>query len=271
MYEDRLEGFHVFVGGGLGATHKKEETFPRLAEPLSFVSPEDLYPVLEAIVVTQRDLGNRQERRLSRMKYLLEKLGIDAFRLEVEARLGKKLPITRPFPINHNDFHRGWHRQKEDGLYYLGLFIENGRLRDQSDQRLRSGIREAVARHRLSVLLTPNQDLLLANVPSSAIADVEEILENHGIPAEGGTSPLRGASMACPALPTCGLAITEAERSLPSIVSQLEVWGYGDEPWNSRALWFPMKMRLTIVAVAAGATFSGWDNWVSTPPTDGTS
>jgi sulfite reductase beta subunit-like hemoprotein len=229
MHEDHLEGFHVMVGGGMGATHRKAETFPRLAEPLTFVEPSQLLDTLVAILATQRDLGNRSNRRRARMKYLVEELGIDGFRQEVESRLGSPLPTTRPFPINHGECHRGWHAQREPGRYYFGLFVENGRIADLPKRRLRTALREAVKRFRPNILLTPNQDLILSDVPAERIHLLYALLEEYGVLDESGTSRLRSRSMACPALPTCGLAITEAERYLPTLIAELEQAGYGAE------------------------------------------
>lgn len=229
MRGEQLEGFHVMVGGGLGSTHRKEETFPRLAEPLTFVMPEQLLDTLVAILKTQRDLGNRVDRRQARMKYVVENLGIEGFRREVESRLGSRLPSTRPFPINHGEFHRGWHAQRETGLYYFGLFVENGRITDHPGWHLKTALREAVERFRPNILLTPNQDLILSDVPAEKIHLLYALLEDHGVLGDAGPSRLRSRSMACPALPTCGLAIAEAERYLPSLMTELERKGYGSE------------------------------------------
>jgi sulfite reductase (ferredoxin) len=229
MHDDQLEGFHVMVGGGMGATHRKAETFPRLAEPLTFVEPAQLMDTIIAILATQRDLGNRADRRQARMKYLVEELGIDSFREEVEARLGGRLPATRPFPINHGEFHRGWHAQRETGQYYFGLFVENGRIADLPERPLRTALREAVKRFRPNILLTPNQDLILSDVSADKIHLLYALLEEYGVLGELGTSRLRSNSMACPALPTCGLAIAEAERYLPKLITELEQNGYGNE------------------------------------------
>ena len=229
MRDDQLEGFHVMVGGGMGATHRKAETFPRLAEPLTFVEPSQLMDTIIAILVTQRDLGNRADRRQARMKYLVEELGIEGFRQEVEARLGGRLPNTRPFPINHGEFHHGWHAQRETGHYYFGLFVENGRIADLPERQLRTGLREAVKRFRPNILLTPNQDLILSDVPADKIHLLYALLEEYGVLGDAGTSRLRSNSMACPALPTCGLAIAEAERYLPKLITELEQTGYGNE------------------------------------------
>jgi sulfite reductase beta subunit-like hemoprotein len=221
-------GFHVLVGGGLGSTHGKEETFPRLADPLAFVAPDELEDVVEAIVITQRDLGNRADRRQARLKYVVERLGTEGFRREVEQRYGRQLQPSNPPAIHPYDFHFGWHRQRTPGLLYLGLFIENGRVEDRPGFPLRSTLRRVIREFQPAIFLTPNQDLILADLPERVVPLVDDVLARAGI-RPAGSSPLRSASMACPALPTCGLAITEAERRLPGLIDQLEAMGFGKE------------------------------------------
>lgn len=223
-----LKGFHVFVGGGLGSTHKKEETYPRLADALTFVDPDGLVDVVTAIVATQRDLGNRSDRRQARMKYLVDKLGIDGFRAEVENRLGHSLPPLREFSIRPVDLHFGWHRQNRPGLNYLGIFVENGRVEDRPGFPLRSTLRRVIQEENPTVYLTPNQDIILADIPDSRVAAVTAAFEAAGMSLQR-YSRLRTESMACPALPTCGLAITEAERRLPGLIDELEAEGFGEE------------------------------------------
>lgn len=227
------EGFHVFVGGGLGSTHGKQETFPRLAQPMAFIGIDELESVVEAIVLTQRDLGNRSDRRQARMKYLVERLGIEGFRQEVEARYGRSLCAAPPPPILPIDLHHGWHTQRTQGHSYLGLFVENGRIEDRPGLLLRSVLRRIIAEFQPTVYLTPNQDLILADVPDSAVPEVDRALAQSGI-RHGGSSPLRASSMACPAMPTCGLAIAEAERRLPGLIDRLEAMGFGDESISVR-------------------------------------
>ncbi|MEJ2079814.1 MAG: NADPH-dependent assimilatory sulfite reductase hemoprotein subunit [Acidobacteriota bacterium] len=160
-----LEGFDVFVGGGLGSTHLKAETYPRLADPLGFVLPAKTLDLLESIILTQRDLGNREDRRQARMKYLVEKLGIAAFRREVESRLGERLLGLRPWSLGSTEHHLGWHQQRQESRSYLGIFVENGRVEDRHDRKLKTGLRALIELARPTVLLTPNQDLILADIP----------------------------------------------------------------------------------------------------------
>lgn len=222
-----LLGFNVLAGGGMGATPSKEATFPRLADPLAFVLPEEAAEVIEAILLVWRDAGNRVDRKRARLKYLLHDWGVERFRAEVEARVGRALPRPAPVPEMDLHLHAGWHRERPgaDGRWTLGLSIENGRLRDEEGEggrRLRSGLRAIVEAVRPHVHLTPNQDLLLAGIADSDRARVEELLAEHRIPLPHELSNLRLYSMACPAFPTCGLAITESERALPGVIDRLE-------------------------------------------------
>ena len=223
-----LEGFDVFVGGGLGSTHLKAETYPRLADPLGFVLPAKTLDLLESIILTQRDLGNREDRRQARMKYLVEKLGIAAFRREVESRLGERLLGLRPWSLGSTEHHLGWNQQRQESRSYLGIFVENGRVEDRHDRKLKTGLRALIELARPTVFLTPNQDLILADIPEEVVSDVRRLAQRFGLVAES-ASALRTSSFACPALPTCGLAITEAERRLPSLIDELEEAGFGHE------------------------------------------
>lgn len=228
LREGVLEGFNVFAGGGMGSTHLKAETYPRLADPLGFVQPENTLDLLEAIVLTQKDLGNREDRRQARMKYLVDRLGIAAFRAEVESRFGNRLLSLRPWSLGSTEYHFGWHEQLQPARHYLGIFVENGRIEDRHDRKLKTGLRALIELVQPTVFLTPNQDLILADIPEDAVSDVQRLALKFGLVSEAG-SELRTRSLACPALPTCGLAITEAERRLPSLIDALEDAGFGDE------------------------------------------
>jgi sulfite reductase (ferredoxin) len=218
---DKLRGFNVLVGGGLGQTHGKSETFPRLADPLGFVTTDDLLAVTRAVVAVQRDYGNRVNRKRARMKYLIEERGLPWFRSEVERHLGK--PLAQPLDVSVSAIqdHLGWHDQG-DGRWFRGVWVENGRIKDAGDLRLRTALRTIVQRFRPDVRLTAQHNVLLTNLAPEHRADVDSILKEHGVKAIEELTPARRFEMACPALPTCGLAVSEAERVFPVVIDQLE-------------------------------------------------
>ncbi len=219
--EGGLEGFTVLAGGGLGMSPGAKATHPRLADPVGTVAPEDLESVAEAIVTIHRDFSNRENRKLARLKYLVEEWGIERFRAEVERRMGKALaPPRLPAWFAAHD-HLGWHPQG-DGRDFLGLPVESGRIADREGASLRSCLREMVARFGLSVRLTPHQNVLLADVPPEAHGEIEATLRRHGVRMASALPPVLRQALACPALPTCGLAITEAERALPDLTAAIQ-------------------------------------------------
>jgi len=215
-----LQGFNVLAGGGLGRTHNKEETFPRLADQIGYVDRDDIYDLVKAIVATQRDYGNRVSRRQARMKYLIADWGVDRFRQQVEQYLGKPLQPFKPLPpFKYQDF-LGWHDQG-DGQLFLGLAIDNGRIRDEGTWQLKTALKEIVETYQLPLRLTPHQNIILYNIQPDQQANIQEILNRCMIPGEQEIDPLRRYGMACPALPTCGLAITESERIIPSVLARI--------------------------------------------------
>jgi sulfite reductase (ferredoxin) len=216
-----LEGFNILAGGGLGRTHKKEETFPRTADPIGYVAKDDIYDLVKAIVSTQRDYGDRAERRHSRMKYLLNDWGVEKFRAKVEEYFGKSLAPFKALPDwKYQDF-LGWNEQG-DGKLFLGLSIENGRIKDEGDFQLKTALRKIVGQYNLPMRLTPNHNIILYEIEPSAKSAIDEILHLHGIVTEPEQlEPLIRYSMACPAFPTCGLAIAESERALPGIIARI--------------------------------------------------
>jgi sulfite reductase (ferredoxin) len=220
---DAIAGFNVLVGGGLGATHGKPETYPRLASPLAFVRPEDLCRVSEAVVAVHRDYGDRANRRHARLKYVIDEHGLAWFRERVESHLGAPLEPARDVSVTGIHDHLGWHEQGH-GSWFHGVYVENGRIRDTSDVRLRTALREIVTRVRpeIGVRLTSQQNILLTGIADRQRALVERILADHGAPDPERVSPVRRWAMACPALPTCGLALAESERVLPSVLEALE-------------------------------------------------
>ncbi len=217
----KIAGYNVLVGGGLGTTPSAGKTFPALAQELAFAAREDFLRVGEAIIKVYRDLGSRSDRKRARLKYVIHDLGLAAFRAKVEAYLGHALEDPRPNPVIEVDDHLGWHDQG-DGKVFLGLPIENGRIKDEGDLRLMTGLRTFFRTYRTSARLTCQQSILLIDLDPSSKAEVERLFAGHGILRADQLSTVRRWSMACPALPTCGLAVTEAERALPSMMSQFE-------------------------------------------------
>src|ERR1700736_1573329 len=216
-----LAGVDVLVGGGLGRTANKPETFPAVAKPLAFVEPDQAVATCRAVVSVQRDYGDRVNRRHARLKYLIHDRGVDWFRERVQERLPFRLGEPRPLAWRPVDDHLGWHEQG-DGLLYYGLYVENGRIKDEDGMRLRSALRELVNRLHLSLRLTAQQNVILTGVAPEDRSLVDEVLRAHGVPLSAGLSNTLRHSMACPAYPTCGLAVAEAERALPTLIRRLE-------------------------------------------------
>ncbi|QOC22652.1 assimilatory sulfite reductase (NADPH) hemoprotein subunit [Wenzhouxiangella sp. AB-CW3] len=214
--DDRLVGFNVSVGGGLGCSHGEPETFPRLADVIGFIRPRDLLAVAEAVVTIQRDHGERENRKRARFKYTIESHGLDWFRRELEWRARVRLEPARELHFEHNGDRYGWIEQR-DGRWQRTVFVENGRLLPAH----RSGLREVISRHASDVRLTPNQNLVVAGVPANARDTVDLLLDSAGL-GESGTSAVRRHAMACVAMPTCGLAMAEAERYLPDLLTRIE-------------------------------------------------
>ena len=217
----KLAGYNLIAGGGMGMSHGNAQTFPRLADVIGFLTPEHTEAVAKAVLTIHRDFGDRSNRKHARLKYVIEERGVDWFRGEVEQRAGIKLAPARPYEFTKQGDLLGWHRQT-NGKYFLGLFVENGRVRDEEGYRLKSGLRRVIERFPLEVRLTASQNLLLVNVPEGDRQAIEQILSEHGVSASNPYSATRLASMACPALPTCGLALAESERTMPGTVTQLE-------------------------------------------------
>ena len=229
---DVLLGFDLFVGGGLGMTHRKPDTFPRLADAFGFVEPEDLLRVVRAVVEVQRDFGDRTNRKHARLKYTIADRGLAWFTSEVERYAGLRLAAFRALPAWQQRDYLGWQEQG-DGRLCLGLSIENGRIRDDV-AHTKSALRAIVAEFGLDLVLTPQQNVLLVDVPAAQRCAIDAILSAHGVRPIETVSLLERHAMACPALPTCGLALAEAERALPALVDALEArlaeLGLGDEP-----------------------------------------
>lgn len=216
-----LAGFNVVAGGGMGVTHNKEATFARLADVVGFVAPEHAVDVITAIVTVHRDFGDRTNRKHARLKYVLEEWGIEKFREELRARVPFTIEPPRPMPAFVVHDHLGWNRQGPD-LWSIGVPVDSGRIGDVGDQRLRTGIREVVQRFGTDVQLTAQQNILLSGIRTDDREAVEAVLEAHQVVTVGQISGVRRNSLACPALPTCGLAISEAERVLPRVMADID-------------------------------------------------
>jgi sulfite reductase (ferredoxin) len=216
-----IKGFNVVIGGGMGMHHKKASTFPRLGDHLGYISADKVSEVVKGIVAIQRDHGDRKNRKQARMKYLVDSWGVDKFKDELETRIGYQLEPFRDLPKFELDLYLGWNQQS-DGNWFLGLSIENGRIKDDEERQLKTGLRKVMEKFKPEVRFTPNHNLLLTNIPEKDKSGVDELLRSYGIVWGEEYSNLLKLSMACPALPTCGLAITESERVFPDVIRDLE-------------------------------------------------
>ncbi len=233
----QLVGYNVTVGGGMGMAHGEPETYPRLADILGFVTPDNILAVAEAVVTTQRDHGDRTNRKHARLKYTIDDRGIDWFRAEVVERSGVAVAAPRKFAFTSNGDVYGWQADAA-GAWHYTLFIQNGRVADTGDRRLLAGLRRIAALHHGEFRLTPNQNLTISSVRDEDRESIESLLTEFGIENELQASALRLNSLACVAFPTCGLAMAESERYLPSLIDTLEGHlidaGLGNEPITIR-------------------------------------
>jgi len=216
-----IVGYNVLVGGGMGMTHGNANTFPHMGRPICYVPARAVVGTAEAVVKLFRDHGNRADRRRARIKYLVHDWGVEKFRQVLTEYVGAPLADPLPVQVSNFDPHLGWNPQG-NGKWYYGLSIENGRVKDEGPLRLRSGLRAILERFQPALRLTPLQNVLLCDLDAGVRPDIERLLAEHGIPRPEQVSTVRKFSMACPAIPTCGLAISESERLLPRILDQLE-------------------------------------------------
>ena len=219
--DDKINGYNVTVGGGMGMTHGNEETFPRLADQLGFCTPDQAVLVGEAVVRVQRDFGNRDVRTNARLKYTVERMGIDAFREEVEKLCGFKLGQPREFAFDHNGDRYGW-IEDQNGNFHYTMFIENGRIYDTDAYPLMTGLRKIAEIHEGDFRLTANQNLIIANISPEKKLEIERLLEEHKMVDSYERTALRLNSMACVSLPTCGLALAESQRYLPNLITEID-------------------------------------------------
>lgn len=216
----RLLGFNITVGGGMGMTHGDEQTYPQVAKVLGFCPTNKVEDVAEKILTIQRDYGDRSERKYARFKYTVDRMGLDWIRQELNDRLGWEVKRAREFHFDHNGDSYGW--VEHAGKWHLTLFIQNGRVMDKEDYPLMTGLREIAKVHQGDFRLTPNQNLIVANVDAEQKAQIEQLVEQYGLTDGKENSAMRRSSMACVAFPTCGLAMAESERYLPSLIDKLE-------------------------------------------------
>jgi len=217
--DGQIVGYNVVVGGGMGMAHGEPDTFPRTGDVIGFCRPDQAVDIAEKVVTVQRDFGDRSDRKHARLKYTIERMGVSGFRAELERRLGHALAPAQDFAFTDNGDRFGW-AEGDDGAWHFTLFVENGRVHDLPGQRLLSGLHAIAELDVGSFIITPNQNLVLADIPPRQKETVAALLQAHGLDTRFGG--LRRNALACVALPTCGLALAESERYLPSLLTRLE-------------------------------------------------
>ncbi|MBX3444400.1 MAG: NADPH-dependent assimilatory sulfite reductase hemoprotein subunit [Planctomyces sp.] len=219
--QDRIVGYNVLVGGSMGMTPANKKTFPAVAKRMAFCTPDQAVAVAEAVVKVQRDYGNRADRKLARLKYLIAERGVPWFKTQVELYSGLQLPEPHPTDVTGVDDHIGWHEQG-DGRWFLGINIENGRIKDEGDLRIKTGLRAVLRKYGMDVRNTALQGMILCDIAAEDRNDIDRMLAEHWIKSAEQWTLARRLSIACPAYPTCGLAVTEAERVMPAVMDQIE-------------------------------------------------
>ena len=234
---DGLEGFNIAIGGGMGRTENDPTTYPRLADVVGFVAKDDVIAATAAVMSVQRDYGNRLERHHARFKYTVDDKGIDWIKQEIEARLGHALAPARPFHFTTNGDRFGW-RETDTGRFHCTLFIPSGRIANVGGQAWMDGLRAVAQIHRGAFRMTPNQNVIIADVAPEDRPTIDRLLTEHGLAESHVRSAMRLHSIACVALPTCGLAMAEAERYMPDLLTRIELilaeHGLLDEPITIR-------------------------------------
>ena len=235
--DDRIVGYNVLIGGGMGVTPSNKNTFPAVAQPLAFVTPQNVVRISEAVVKTQRDFGNRADRKRARMKYLLYDWGMEKFRAKVEQYYGEPLTDPRPVKVADVEDHIGWHEQG-DGRWFYGLHVDNGRVIDRDGCNLKTAIRQICEQIQPNLSITAHQSLLFTDLTPEQREPLETILSENGVRLDDEISEVRRWSMACVAMPTCPLAVTESERIMPDVMAQIETelgrFGLSDEKFTVR-------------------------------------
>jgi sulfite reductase (ferredoxin) len=221
--DDVIRAFTLLIGGGQGKTHNRPDTYPRLATPLTTVPPDELIATCEAVVKLHRDHGDRANRDHARLKYVVDDLGDERVERIIAGYLGvPRLADPRPVVLDGADDHLGWHQQA-DGAWFLGVKVLNGRIADVGATQVRAGLRAVVQRHGASVRFTAREDVLLCDIGAGDRDDVDRLLADHGVRPVGAWRAVERNSFACPALPTCGLALAESERALPAVLAELDL------------------------------------------------
>ncbi|KAF8705177.1 Nitrite and sulphite reductase 4Fe-4S domain, partial [Rhizoctonia solani] len=218
--EGALIGFNVTVGGGMGVTHSNKKTYPRAADVIGFCTPEQALDVAREVLIVQRDNGNRKDRKNARLKYTIDRMGLDKFKEAVETRLGWTLAPARPYELTANVDKYGW-RTGHDGKHHFTMFIENGRMQDEPGKAFKTGLQAIAKAHKGTFRLTCNQHLILSDVTDDKLDEMKALLKEHGLDNLD-FSGLRLSSSACVAFPTCGLAMAESERYLPVLIDKVE-------------------------------------------------
>lgn len=219
--DGRLKGFNVSVGGGMGMSHGDPLTYPQVAQVIGFITPDQMIDLAEKTVTIQRDYGDRSVRKHARFKYTIDDRGIDWFVSELTSRLGWQLEAARPYHFDHNGDRYGWVKGS-NGKWHFNLFIQNGRVMDEDNYQLMTGLREIAKVHTGDFRLTANQNLVIGNVSTQKKKKIEELIKEYGLTDGLQYSALRRSSMACVSLPTCGMAMAEAERYLPGLIDKIE-------------------------------------------------
>jgi sulfite reductase (NADPH) hemoprotein beta-component len=221
--DEKLIGFNLAVGGGLSTTHGNTSTHPRLASVIGFVAGEEnILKAIYEVLTIQRDFGNRSDRKLARLKYTIEKLGVEWFKEELQKRVGFKLSEAKPYHFTERKDYYGWHKNHQ-GLWYYTVFVENGRVYDSENVKLKSALLDVAKTQKVNFRFTCNQNVIVADVDENDKEQIQSILLAHGVIKQTvAASPIRKNSMACVAFNTCPLALAEGQRYLPSLISKVE-------------------------------------------------
>jgi len=255
-----LVGFNVVVGGGMGSSHGDDTTYPRVGNVIGFCTLDQVLAVSENVVKVQRDYGNREVRKLARLKYTVDKLGIDGFVQKLHAYQGFELQPAREYSFIHNGDRYGWIKD-ENGKWHLTLYIHSGRIIDSDDKKIFTGLLEIAKIHNGEFRISPNQNMIISNVEPKTKKKIEALLKEHNISIGEEESPTRLNSIACVAFPTCSLAMAEAERYLPSFIDELEVLL---DKYSIKEL--PINVRMTGCPNGCGRPFLGEIGMVGKAP-----